>query len=142
MKARRRKKRAVARRSVLVGTDISLRTCRAEGYPVVKCRSYPARKAAAVTMDPDAMYELTISNPSYWPNGKLRVGTPAKLAWAINMFTSYRDMWKSFERACPEIKPFCDFDRCPLPTPESSPTFSDFATLAGILNSWNGMRDV
>lgn len=115
------------------GTDISLTTCRQEGYAVVAHSNKP--------MDPDGMYELTISEPRHWPNGRLRPGTHSKDAWAVNCFTTYVELWKSFLRGGDGIKSFCDFKNCPFPAPTESPGFSDFASLAGIVNSYHGITE-
>ena len=116
------------------GTDISLRTCREEGYPVVTHWTK--------TMDPDKLYDLTISDPRYWPYGILIPGTRSKHAWAVNCFTSYTELWKSFLRGGDGIKSFCDFKNCPFPSPTESPSFSDFASLAGVAHSYHGLYDM
>lgn len=115
------------------GADVSMRACRAEGYPVVE--------HGRVSMDPDAAYSLTISNPRHWPNGRLRTHTPGREVWSVNTSVSYTDLWAAFLRGGESIRKFCDFDNCPLRAPEASPDFHDFVTLAGILNGFGGLDE-
>jgi hypothetical protein len=113
------------------GTDCNLQECRACGYPVVEHGRRP--------LDPAKPYNLTISNPRHWPDGRLRVGTRSRDAWKVDTFTSYKDLWETFERAGQGIRDFCDFENCPLPAPDESPTFHDFVHLAGIVDSYCGI---
>lgn len=113
------------------GTDCNLAECRASGYAVVAHGKRP--------LDPSKMYELTISNPNKWPNGTLTPGTRSRDAWEVNTFTSYDDLWKSFLRGGDGIKSFCDFENCPYPSPEESPTFNDFASLAQTVHMYYGL---
>lgn len=115
------------------GPDISLRTCRDEGYPVVTHGKSP--------LDPDQAYDLTISNPQHWPNGRLRPGTRSRDAWAVSTFVSYRALWESFLRGGDGIKSCCDFENFPLPDPESKPDFADFVHLAGIVRGYHGLEE-
>ena len=113
------------------GTDCSLAECRASGYPVVTHGKRP--------LDPIKLYNLTISNPRHWPDGTLKPRTRSRDAWDTNTFTSYRDLWESFLRGGEGIKSFCDFENCPYPSPEESPTFWDFASLAGTVRIYHGL---
>lgn len=118
---------------MMTGTDLSIRVCREEGYPVVTHGKKP--------MDPDHAYDLTISEPRYWNGGRLRPGTRSQHAWSVSVFISYRDLWGAFLRGGDGIKSFCDFENCPIPDPESKPDFPDFVTLAGIVNSYQGLDE-
>jgi hypothetical protein len=108
------------------GTDMCIRTCRAEGYAVVK----HGRRV----FDPKELYELTISNPRRWTSrGRLRppYGDLARVpAYALSQFIDYETLWKHFETGGESIKDFCDFANCPFPRPDQRPTFSDFVQLA------------
>lgn len=115
------------------GTDISLRTCREEGYPVVTHGAKP--------MDPGGNYELTISRPFHWPYGRLRPGTRSKHAWEVNCGVRYTELWESFLRGGDGIKSFCDFENYPFPEPSDSPDFSDFAHLAGVVHYYHGSTE-
>lgn len=113
------------------GSDISLRECRSTGYPVVE---HFGQK-----MDPDKHYSLTISRPEVWPDGYLLPGTRVKHAYEVDMFITYKELWRQFLGGGKGIKDFCDFEKCPLPAPDENPSFYDFVSLAGIVNSYKGI---
>lgn len=115
------------------GTDISIPECRASGYPVVEHHSSK--------MNPKKDYLLTISNPSSWADsgGGVKPGR-GHTAYRVYTFVSYQEMWERFEKQGEGIKKFCDFENCPLPTPENTSSFHDFVNLASILDSYCGIE--
>jgi hypothetical protein len=113
------------------GTDVNLAECRASGYPVIE--------HGAKSLDINKDYLITISNPSAWTDsGQVKFGK-GNMAYAVNERISYRDLWESFERGGEGIKSYCDFENCPFPTPEESPSFLDMASLAGVVHSYHGI---
>lgn len=112
------------------GTDTSLRVCREEGYAVVEHGRRP--------MEASQVYSLTVSNPQHWPGGYLRPRTPKKLAYSCDVYTSYADMWETFESKGQCIKDFCDFKNCPFPSPTENPSYGDFVALAQTIIAYCG----
>ena len=115
----------------LIGTDMSIAECRNSGYPVVR----PQGK----TFNPDRPYDLTISNPENWSNGAVRKKKDRLWDYRYSGFTSYKELWRQFERQGDGIKSYCDFENCPLPTPDQSPDYYAFLHLAGTLINYCGI---
>lgn len=143
------------------GTDTSIAECRTSGYPVVEHGKTP--------LHPQRLYRLTISNPEAWTDSGTRalmaqhrpihLGHPIPI-WKVDGWFSYEELWKRFMAKSAEesgsrwnIKAFCDFENCPLPHPQDGrrcapggdpekprPTFGDFVTLAGIIDSYCGLE--
>jgi hypothetical protein len=116
---------------MLTGTDISIRECRASGYPVVEHRDKK--------MNPRKDYWLTISDPSKWTFD----GAPYPMAEDRYLFAgmvSYQELWDYFNEQGQGIKDYCDFANCPYPSPDEEPTHMDLASLAGTLFSYCGLE--
>jgi hypothetical protein len=115
------------------GTDISIKTCRAEGYAVVE---HYGKK-----MKPGNPYFLTISNPLVWESG-CRSNSPflaAREPYLEQGWFSYQELWDQMEKQGKGIKEYCDFKNCPLPAPDQNPTFHDFVNLAQTLHYFCGI---
>lgn len=113
------------------GSDVNLLTCRAEGYPVVKHFDVKPKKGKD--------YQLEITNTQAWnDNGRPMMGYKGPRYLYFGMI-SYEKLWESFVRAGDGIKSYCDFDNCPIPSPEDDPSFDDFVNLAGIVHSYCGI---
>ncbi len=115
---------------MLTGTDISIATCRNEGYACVEHRR-------AERLDTSKAYHLTISEPSSWASGRIKVDCQTK-QWRVNTTISYEDLWKAFERGGESIKSMCDHSNCPHKAPTENPDFHDFAALAQAIYLYNG----
>jgi len=90
-------------------------------------------------MDVSKDYRLTISNPSAWTDsGTVKFGRGNR-AYQTDTLISYNDLWASFLDGGAGIKSYCDFENCPFPSPEESPCFMDFVSLAGIVSSYHGI---
>jgi hypothetical protein len=120
------------------GTDVSLRVCRAEGYPVVEHGKRP--------LDPKQRYRLTISDPAAWNDAgtavlinRRMIGNHPTPAWDTDDWFSYEELWQRFVAGGAGIKSFCDFENCPPPSPEQQPGFLDFVGLASILRWYCGL---
>lgn len=113
------------------GTDINLSTCRAEGYPVAEHGKSP--------LDVAKNYRLTISNPEAWTDsGQVKFGHSR--IYHTDTFISYKDLWEAFERGGKSIQDYCDFENCPLPSPDESPSFLDFVQLASTVSAYSGIE--
>ncbi len=112
------------------GTDISIPECRKSGYPVVE---HDMGKLYVNTR-----YILTISNPEAWSeNGKRKPNQSNP--YLFHDRVSYNEMWRLFNIEGVGIKKYCDWKNCPLPSPEESPTFQDYVSLASILHGYCGL---
>ena len=114
------------------GTDISIPECRASGYAVVDHGKRP--------LDVTKSYRLTISNPNAWTFCGKAVKFGAARPYCVDDWFSYADLWESFERGGDGIKSFCDFENCPYPSPEESPSFNDFVSLAQTVDMYHGLH--
>lgn len=111
------------------GTDINLTVCREEGYAVVDHGKKP--------LNTEKDYQLTISDPGKWNSGKVKFG--ARNPFVFNDIISYKELWNLFIEGGEGIKSFCDFENCPLPSPEENPNFSDFVQLAQTVYYYKGI---
>lgn len=115
------------------GTDISILVCRAEGYAVVDHPAPPHK------FNPDKPYLLSISNPAGWTDEGHRK-PKVQPGYLYQGMTSYREIWEQFEKGGAEIKSFCDFENCPMPSPDEEPGFGDFVTLAQTVFHYRGLQ--
>ena len=116
---------------MLTGIDINIAVCRSEGYPVVH--------HGKSSMNPQKEYRLTISNPKCWTDsGQVKFASLGSQYRIDNMF-SYVELWNIFTSAGSSIKKYCDYITCPIPDPNSNPSFNDFVTLANNLQHYVGL---
>jgi hypothetical protein len=114
------------------GTDVSLRECRESGYPIIE---YFARDLLPDgTLNPEAMIDLTISNPENWPWGVNKIGVLSRDLYRRTGYYCFKELKEAFLRAGQGIKDYCDWKHCPIELERPHPM--DFLHLAGILDGY------
>ena len=118
-----------------IGTDIDIRTCRAEGYVVIQCPGSWTKRIK----DINKAVRLTVSNPRYWHDGINEAGIPKSELYLVDIEVSFHDLWEVFTHYGPDIKEYCDWENCPIN--HDNPTGWDMAHLASTINEWAGLRN-
>ena len=106
-----------------IGTDASIRTCRAEGYIVIYANGNHK------PIDKDKPYRITQSNPDAWPSGYLVPGDTQK--YLIDDDKSFNDLLEIYHGDKQAVFNYADHHNCP-PNLEA-PTIYDFLHLASDL---------
>ena len=113
-----------------IGTDISLTTCRAEGYVVVNHNS----KKNLKSIDKDTCFVIEQSNPQRWESGYLNKQEGQK--FFVDDSKSFNDLVEILNADYKSISSFADYENYP---PElDNPTIYDFLQLASDLVNYYG----
>ena len=113
-----------------IGTDVSIQTCRAEGYIVVE---HPSKKDVK-GIDKDQCFDITQSNPERWESGYLNQREGQQ--YLVDDSKSFNDLVGILNADYDAVASYADYENCP---PElDNPTIYDFLHLASDLVNYYG----
>ena len=114
-----------------LGTDISLTTCRAEGYVVV---NHPSKKDFK-GIDKEQYFDVEQSYHLSWPNGYYCPSSEHQ-KWMVEDSKSFNDLVEILNADYKAIASFADYKNCP---PElENPNITDYLHLASDLIGYYG----
>jgi len=118
-----------------IGTDVDIRTCRQEGYPVIECPGSWVKRIK----DKDKPVLVTISEPMHWTDGINNRGCSVDELYRVRRMYSFNDIKELFLDSGKGIKDYCDWDHCPIEL--DNPTGYDMVSLVSIVDMWHSLSN-